>query len=117
MLNANVESEFLYIATCMRHHVTALGNKNATMMNHKLYKTMYGLTLLQTRIVWKNIIASKQMVSSYEKKHLLWTLRFLRHYQTKVCLAHDVKCAPGTLMKWVWFTIDILSSIKIVSTF
>ena len=51
----------------MRHHVTALGNKNATMMNLKLYKTMYGLTLLQTRVVWKNIIASKQMVDSYEK--------------------------------------------------
>ena len=67
MSNANVESDFLYIATCMRHHVTALGNKNATMMNLKLYKTMYGLTLLQTRVVWNNIITSEQMVDRYEK--------------------------------------------------
>ena len=53
-------------------------------------------------------------VISGEKK-LLWTLIFLIHYQTKLCLAHDLKCKPGTLMKWIWITIDILSKMKIVS--
>ena len=85
------------------------------MMSRHLYKLIYGLTLLQTCVTWKHVIGLKHMVLSLDKKYLLWTLRFLRHYQTKLCLAHDVKCAPGTLMKWIWITIDALSKMKIVS--
>ena len=115
MSDVYIEKEFQYVATCLRHHVTDFGLAHVTMINSYLYKSIYGLTLLQSRVLWNHVIASEQMIVNYEKKHLLWTLRFLRHYQTKRCLAHDVKCAPGTLMKWVWFTIDILSTLKIVS--
>ena len=55
------------------------------------------------------------MVLSLEKKKLLWTLIFLRNVWTKLCLAHDVQCAPGTLMKSTWIAIDNLSKMKIVS--
>ena len=103
------------MATCLRHHVTGFGLARATMINSYLYKSIYGLTLLQSRVLWNHFIASEQMTVNYEKKHLLWTLWLLRHYQAKRVLANDVKCAPGTLMKWVWFTIDILSTLKIVS--
>ena len=114
MSDVYIEKEFQYVATCLRNHVTDFGLTNVTMINSYLYKSIYGLTLLQSRVLWNHVIASEQMTVNYEK-NLLWTLRFLRHYQTKRCLAHDVKCAPGTLMKWVWFTIDILSTLKIVS--
>ena len=115
MSDVYIENEFQYVETCLCHHVTDFGLTNVTMINSYLYKSIYGLKLLQSRVLWNHVIASEQMTVNYGKKHLLWTLRFLRHYQTKGCLAHDVKCAPGTLMKWVWFTIDILSTLKIVS--
>ena len=115
MSDVYIEKEFQYVATCHRHHVKGFGLAHVTMINSYLYKSIYGLTLLQSRVLWNHVIASEQMTVKFGKKHLLWTLQFLRHYQTKRCLAHDVKCAPGTLMKWVWFTIDILSTLKIVS--
>ena len=114
MLTSKDEHDFVYVATCIRHRVSGFNCLTGTMMSPHLYKLIYRLTLLQTCLTWKHVIGSKHMVLSLEKK-LLWNLIFLRHYQTKLCLAHDLKCAPGTLMKCIWITIDILSKMKIVS--
>ena len=84
-------------------------------MSATLIKNMYGMSPLQTNVTWNNIIGSLNILDKFRKKHLLWTLQFLRHYQTKQCLAHDLNVAPGTLMKWVWYTIEILANLKIVS--
>ena len=85
-------------------------------MNPNVFKLIYGMTALQTVVTWNNIIDSLNVSGSFSKKHLLWTLQFLRHYQTKQCMAHDLIFAPGTLMKWVWYTIHCLAKLKIVSS-
>ena len=109
------EQDFLYIATCIRHHVDSFIYRTATVMSATLFKNIYGMSPLQTTVTWNNIIGSSNVLDKFRKNHLLWTLRFLRHYQTKQCLAHDVNVAPGTLMKWVWYTIELLAKLKIVS--
>ena len=85
-------------------------------MNRNVFRLIYGITTLQTVIPWNYIIGSLKVSGSFRKKHLLWTLRFLRHYQTKRCLACNLRYAPGILMKWVWYTIHCLAKLKIVSS-
>ena len=110
------EFDFLYIATCIRHHVQCFNYGPSNYIYPSLFKSIYGLTPLQTAVTWKNLIGSLNVLDSFRKKHLLWTLRFLRYYQTKQCLANDLVIAADTLMKWVWYTIDCLSKIKIISS-
>ena len=116
MSTPELELDFSYIATCIRYHVQCFNNGPSNYIDLSLFKSIYGLTPLQTAVTWNNLIGSLNVLDSFRKKHLLWTLRFLRHYQTKQCLAHDLMVAPGTLMKWVWYTIDSLSELKIVSS-
>ena len=109
------EQYFSYIASCIRHHVNSFTYGTATVTSATLFKNIYGMSPLQTTVTWNNIIGSLNVAHKFRKKHLLWTLRFLRHYQTKQCLAHDLNVAPGTLMKWVWYTIELLAKLKNVS--
>ena len=67
MSDVNMEQEFLFVTTCIRHHVTGFGLAHVTMINTYLYKSIYGLILLQSRVVWNHVIASEQMVESYKK--------------------------------------------------
>ena len=55
------------MATCLRRHVTDFGFAHVTMINSYLYKSIYGLTLLQSRVLWNHVIASEQMIVNYEK--------------------------------------------------
>ena len=101
---------------CITYNVESINILNANVMNSNIFKLIYGMTTLQTVITWKHIIGSLNVSGSFRKKHLLCTLRFLKHYQTKRCLAYDLRCAPCTLIKWVWFTIYCLAELKIVSS-
>ena len=67
MSNVNIKNEFQYVATCICHHVTGFGLARVTMINTYLYKSIYGLTLLQSRVLWNHVIASEQMTVNYEK--------------------------------------------------
>ena len=51
MSDVYIENEFQYVATCLYHHVTDFGLTNVTMINSYLYKSIYGLTLLQSRVL------------------------------------------------------------------
>ena len=64
MSDFNIEQEVLFVAACICHHVTGFGLAHVTMINTYLYKSIYGLTLLQ-RVVQNYVIASEQMVYSY----------------------------------------------------
>ena len=67
MSDFSIEQEFQHVATCIRHHVTGFGLAHVTMINSYLYKSIYGLTLLQSRVLWNHVIASEQMTVNYEK--------------------------------------------------
>ena len=67
MSDVNTEKEFQYVVTCIPHHVTGFGLAHVTMINTYLYKNIYLLTLLQSRVLWNHVIASEQMVDNYEK--------------------------------------------------
>ena len=79
------------------------------------FKAIYGLTLLQVSVTWKLMYEKFAHQKGFEKKHLLWTLRFMKHYQTIRCLAHDLNASPNTIKKWVWYTVTCLSKLKVVS--
>ena len=100
----------------MRNKVEFISILCINFINPDIYKAIYGLTLLQTVIAWKHMMMAFIHPKSYTKKHFLWTLHFLNHYQTKACLAHDLNAAPGTIVKWVLYTINCLANLKIVSS-
>ena len=116
MPRSNLLNEFLYLATCIRFKSDILDIRTVTFMNQDLFKAIYGLTLLQTAVTWEIMDSSFIHPKMYKKKHLLWALRFLRHYQTKHCLSHDLNHSPDTVTKWVWYTIKCLAKLKVVST-
>ena len=69
MSDVNIELECLLVATFIRHHGTGFGLAHVTMINTYLYRSIYSLTGLQSRVVLSRVIASEQMVDNYEKNH------------------------------------------------
>ena len=110
-----IKKDFLYCATCIY-----LKSGNFSILVHKeiseeCFQAIYGLTVLQMAVTWRLLYNKFLHPKAYQKKYLLWTLRFLKHYQTKRCLSHDLKSSPNTVFKWVCYTVKCLAKLKLVS--
>ena len=108
--------DFLFEATILKRKCDPSSVTTERYINSDLFKKIFGLTPKQVAVTWELIYHNILHDTSFKKKHLLWTLKFLRHYPTKACLSFDVGADGKTLMKWVWYTINCLCNLKVVGT-
>ena len=109
---SSYERQFRSLATHIRDN--HFNRSSSNFLSEAAYKSIYGLTYIQTAITWQ-LLTRVEHKNGFQQKHLLWTLKFLKSYPTQHCMAHDFNAAPGTVMKWVWYTIGLLRKLKMVS--
>ena len=106
---------FLYWATFIYHNVHHYPIATLPEISEECFKTVYSLTVFQMTVTWRALYNKYLHPKAYQKKYLLWTQQFLKHYQTKSFLAHDLYSFPNTILKWVWYTVKFLVKLKVVS--
>lgn len=65
--------------------------------------------------IWDHLQESRSTPHQFRPIHLLWTLSFLKLYNTEAILSSLCGCDEKTLRKWVWVGIDSLSGLDLVS--
>ena len=55
------------------------------------------------------LLADEHYFRGAKPKHLLWTLLFLKCYDTEVVLSARVHADEKTFRKWIWMFVDLLS--------
>ena len=75
------------------------------------FVSLFGLTPDQTNQLW-NLV---QKPEKGQPKHLLWTLYFIRQYDSTVFGCHLLGVSPKTWRKWVWAFVHAISALELVS--
>jgi hypothetical protein len=85
----------------------------ATRMSRERFASFFGCSPTVAAHVW-NRIQVKLLHATFTAKHLLWTLAFLKLYNSEAVLASMCRCTEKTLRKWVWIGVDVLESLDLV---
>ena len=79
------------------------------------FKAHFGIDWLSCAKFW--LILSPLLIEvchkSAKPKHLLWTLIFLRLYDTEEILAAKVDADEKTFRKWVWICIELMAYLQV----
>lgn len=84
---------------------------NSPLTNLRIFREFYGVSPDVCAVAW-NLIKDKH--SSIQTKHLLWTLLFLKRYNTEHINSTLVEVDEKTFRLWIWTIIDLLSNLDVV---
>jgi hypothetical protein len=104
----------------MREHITSNRNLSNGLLNRRCV-AKFGCTPDLVHLLWNEIVRYGTLPEKSTFKHLLWTLDFLKTYNTYSFYASQYKVAENTFMKWTWKFILAIARMKhlvrIYSTF
>lgn len=86
---------------------------NSERVGMRRYKAMFGVTPNVCHIIWKLI--QSRLPEGNTPTHLLWTLYFLKNYNTEEVNRAVFHADEKTIRKWVWVFVDHLSRMRVVS--
>lgn len=86
---------------------------NSENVGLRRFKSLFGVTPLICSIIWNKI--RPNIKNGCSPKHLLWTLMFLRNYNTEETNRAILNVDEKTIRKYVWDIIDYISSLRVVS--
>jgi len=89
------------------------GGRRLTM---RQFKALFGCSPRVCAALWTRIQRRKLSPCRYfTPSKLLWTLLFLKLYSSEDVLAIMVGCTSKTFRQWVWYGIDVLGELDLVS--
>ena len=84
---------------------------------YRRFKAHFGIDWLICGKLWMLLLPlfcdDSYNLGGAKKKHLLWTLLFLRLYDTEEILAAKVGAVEKTYRKWVWLFVDLISYLQV----
>jgi hypothetical protein len=87
-----------------------------TSVYNRTFATLFGTKPIVVMHVYNELVRNGVLPKKYEPKYLLWTLHFLKDYGTELAIAVRLGVSHNTYIKWVWLTLDLMESVKVVST-
>jgi hypothetical protein len=97
------------------HKITGHKLKFSYNLGLRRFKAFFGVTPKICAIIW-NLLSDLRPVSA-KPKYLLWSLCFLKQYNTEN-LNHAIFGADEkTIRKWIWYFVRLLSELDIVRSF
>lgn len=93
----------------IKHHVS-----NSNLVGYRRFRAFYGVSPEVCAILW-NFLTEKP--NGAQLKHLLWTLLFLKRYNTEHVNAALVLADEKTFRLWTWRFIHMLANLDIVCLF
>ena len=88
---------------------------NRTTMNKELFKNFYSLSIFQTAVLYVKLCQDKKKKRLFTIKRLLWTLSFLKQYNTGRSMSYMFDAKRDTITYWIWHGIYLISCINLVS--
>lgn len=76
------------------------------------FKAFFGVSPAVCSMAWSHL--KKDLPGDYNEMHLLWTLMFLKSYNTDSINCSIARCDEKTFRKRVWVVIEKLAFIKVV---
>ena len=84
---------------------------------HHWFRGFFGCLADICSILWDTLDSVENpTLQCVQPVHLLWTLMFLKQYNTKFVNAAVVGCDEKTFRSWVWNIVECLSDMDVVST-
>lgn len=70
------------------------------------FKSFFGVTPIVCSIIWTHLLKSQKL--QLKPIHLLWSLLFLKQYNTETVNSIICRCDKKTFRKWVWLVLNEL---------
>ena len=108
----NYDPEFFHnLGMSLLHRSTV----SASLTTKRRFRAYYGVTHTVSYKLWLNLRA--QIPENCKPCHLLWTLNFLKTYDTEMVRSALFRVDEKTMRKWQWIVIDAISNLKLVRYF
>ena len=76
------------------------------------FKAVFGVSPLLCSVVWNYMDDDEKLPRRAQPKHLLWTLMFLKLYNSENVLSSMCGCEEKTFRKWVWLMLAAIGSLE-----
>lgn len=83
-----------------------------TNTNLRRFTSFFGITPKVCARIWEMIKSS--LPAGSKPTHLLWSLNFLKQYNTEHTRRSLFKADEKTLRKWTWVFIELMSNLNVV---
>jgi hypothetical protein len=93
----------------IKHH-----SNNSLNTGLRRFKSFYGVSPLICQTVW-NLLNANKLPSGSKPLHLLWTLIFLKQYNSEHVNHAITGADEKTFRKWVWIFIELIADLNVVS--
>jgi len=101
----------------MREQISSNRNLSNGLVNRRCV-AKFGCTPELVHLLWNELVWKEVLPEKCSFKHLLWSLDFLKTYNTYSFYAAQYKVAENTFMKWIWkFIVAIARMNHLVSTY
>jgi hypothetical protein len=81
----------------------------------RLFSSMFGAKVEVVVMVWNEMVLHGHVGEGHKFEYLLWSLMFLKSYNTEDVLGNSNRIATNTLRKWIWKSVEGISKIQVVS--
>lgn len=76
------------------------------------FKSFFGVSPSICAIIWEKI--KREIPSTAEPKHLLWSLNFLKQYHVEHSRTTIFKADEKTIRKWTWIIVELIANLDVV---
>ena len=102
-------------------HDTLVSKKNSCTTTtveplcDRRFRSMFGMTAKLCSWYWRQLVIKGLLPDAFKPERFLWTLHFLRVYNTEEVNCTMFGCSEKTFRKWIWEGIDAIGSLQLVS--
>jgi hypothetical protein len=79
---------------------------------------LFGVDSNTAALIWNMVESRGNILTEPGRaiKHLLWSLLFLKNYETQALACILCRCSEKTHRKWVWIYVNEMSNLDVVSS-
>ena len=88
---------------------------HGSVRRERTFRSFFGCSSVVAAALWNRASKRNLLPVGFKPKHLLWTLAFMKLYDSGEVLAAICGCDEKTFRKWVWKGVDVLFDLDLVS--
>ena len=85
-----------------------------SVRRNRRFRSFFGCSSQVATALWNRARKKKLIPVDFSPKHMLWTLAFIKLYESEAVLAAICRCDEKTFRKWVWKGVDVLGELDLV---
>ena len=98
------------ISSTQFRSIAKLATNSNNIMPERIYRASFGISSFLTSKLWDLMQPIHELHTKYKPRYLLWTLLFLKQYNSDDVNANIAGVSPKTFRLWVWITIDAIAN-------